>query len=206
MGYFLELIAVVASAAYGILRARQKEMDLVGVFSVAFITSFGGGTLRDLFLDRNPLFWIRHDEYPVIVFVLALGTSLIRRLPRRLEAALNIPDALGLGLFSIVGTGHALEAGTSLFVASLFGVVTGTFGGVMADVVCNEVPRLFRPAPLYATCAFSGAWVFLLLRPLPLGPGIAEIAGIAVTVLFRLAAVRWGLRLPVHTDHDPPTP
>ncbi len=197
----LELMAVLVSAAYGILRARQKEMDFVGVFAMAFIVAFGGGTLRDLFLDRHPLFWIRREEYPVIVFGLALATCLVRRLPRRLDRALNLPDALGLGLFAIVGTEQALDSGVSLFIASLFGVVTGAFGGVIADVVCNEVPRLFRAAPLYATCAFAGSWVFLGLQLLPNTKDFAALAGISVTVLLRLAAVRWNLSLPTHT-HD----
>jgi uncharacterized membrane protein YeiH len=203
MTYALELIAVLAAGAYGILRARQKEMDFVGVFAVAFIVAFGGGTLRDLCLDRHPLFWIEHDEYPVILFTLALGTSFLPRLPDRLEHALNFPDALGLGLFAIVGANRALETGASPFVASLLGVVTGIFGGVMGDVVCNEVPRVFRPAPLYATCAFTGAWVFLLLRTVPGLGHFPQIAGVLVTVAFRMVAVRWSLRLPVHRHQSP---
>ncbi len=166
----IELMAVVTSACYGVLLARQHRMDLVGVFSLAFIVAFGGGTLRDLFLDRHPLFWIREHHYPVIVFILALLTSLIPRLPRSTERYLSVPDALGLGLFTVVGATVAVEVGTSYFIASLLGVVTGTFGGVMGDVVCNRAPRLFGSAPLFATCSFAGCWLLFLLYTLPISP------------------------------------
>lgn len=192
----IELMAVIASGTFGVLLARRKSMDFVGVFSVAFITAFGGGTLRDLLLDRHPLFWIQNAHYPVIIFALALATSLLPRIHGGIERLLNLPDALGLGLFSIVGTAYALQAGTSWFVASLFGVITGTFGGVIGDVVCNEVPTLFRSAPLYATCSFTGSWVYLLMAQWPVTVHAAAPAGIAVVVLFRLAALRWNLRLP----------
>ncbi|QDV66557.1 hypothetical protein Poly24_02440 [Rosistilla carotiformis] len=125
----IEFAAVVASAVYGVLLARRHDMDFVGVFSLAFIVAFGGGTLRDLFLDRHPLFWIQEDHYPVVVFAIALAAYGVRRIPDRTESILSIPDALGLGLFSIAGASAAIEAGTSYFIASLLGAVTGTFLG-----------------------------------------------------------------------------
>lgn len=196
MTTLIELLAVIASATYGVLLARQHRMDFVGVFSVACIVAFGGGTLRDVLLDRHPLFWIREEHYPVIVFVLALGLSFLPRIPRRAEQALTLPDALGLGLFTVVGVNAALDSGTSLFVAALFGVITGTFGGVIGDVVCNRVPSLFGTAPLYATCSFGGAWLFLLLQFLEVSEAISLPVTIAAIVSLRLAAVRWGWSLP----------
>ncbi|HBN74779.1 MAG TPA: hypothetical protein DD473_02940 [Planctomycetaceae bacterium] len=196
MYQLIELIAVVSSAIYGVLLARRHGMDLVGVFSLAFMVAFGGGTLRDLFLDRNPLFWIANDHYAVIVFVLAIVTSLIPMLPEKTERWLNLPDAIGLGFFSIAGALAAVEAGTSLFIASMLGVVTGTFGGVIADVICNRVPSLFRPAPLYATCSFLGCWLMFLLNASSLPEAYAVPIAIAGIVLLRLAADRWDWRLP----------
>ena len=145
MYHIIELSAVIASAVYGVLLARRHDMDFVGVFCLAFVVAFGGGTLRDLFLDRHPLFWIREDHYPVIVFGIALVTSIIPKLTASTERFLSLPDALGLGLFSVAGTSAAIGEGTSWFVASLLGAVTGTFGGVIGDVICNRVPSLFRP-------------------------------------------------------------
>jgi uncharacterized membrane protein YeiH len=102
-----------------------------------------------------------------------------------------------LGLFSIVGAGFALESNTSLFIASLFGVITGTFGGVIGDIVCNEVPNLFRPnTPLYATCGFVGCWVYLLLGKIGVPENITLWTGITVVVAIRMVALRWNIRLP----------
>ena len=192
----IEFAAVTAGALYGILLARSKGMDFVGVFSLALVVAYGGGTLRDLFLDRHPLFWIEHEIYPLTVFGLALVSSFFRRLPNALTKLLHLPDALGLGLFSVLGTQFALDYGATWFVASLLGVVTGSFGGVMGEVICNEVPSLFGHAPLYATCAFVGNWVFLLLHYVPLPEPTRVLSGIAIIVVIRLIALRWKIRLP----------
>lgn len=202
MDNLLELLAVIASASYGILLARRHGMDMVGVFSVAFIVAFGGGTLRDLFLDRHPLFWIAEPHYPVIVFALAVVSSCVARLPERLEGYLSVPDALGLGLFSVVGSKAALDFGTSYFNAALMGVVTGTFGGVMGDVVCNRVPSLFRPAPLYATASFLGCWLFFALQATPLPESYSAWITIAAIVTLRLLAIRNHWRIPAFPDSD----
>lgn len=193
----VELMAVVASATFGVLLARRKQLDVVGVFSVAFITAFGGGTIRDLLLDRRPLFWIGESHYPLIVFGLSIVGSWLPTLDdARLRRWLVVPDALGLGLFTVVGTGYALDAGVSWFIASLFGVMTGTFGGVAGDVICNEIPSLFRQSPLCATCAFVGSWVYLLGTRTTLHEPFIVSAAIGVVVLFRLLAVRFDWTLP----------
>lgn len=199
----IEMAGVLAAGTFGVLLARRMRMDFVGVFSVCFITALGGGTLRDLLLDRHPLFWIEHGHYPVILFVLALVLSLLPRVPRSMAKWLHLPDALGLGFFTVVGAGYAMQAGCTFFISSLFGVITGVFGGVISDVICNEVPRLFKAAPLYATCSFAGAWVFLLLdRFAPVTELVPVIASIVATVALRMAALRWGWQLPEHSDGE----
>lgn len=201
----IECSAVVASAIYGILLAARKQFDVVGVFAIAFAVAFGGGTLRDLFLDRHPLFWIENHHYVIIVFGLAIvGAMLPRHLPK-VERLLPLPDALGLGLYSIVGASYAVELGHPLFIAALLGVITGTFGGVIGEVICNEIPSLFRPAPLYATCSFAGAWVYLLIDLTSAPDVVAMSAGITVVVAMRLAALRWNMHFPGMSigHHDP---
>jgi len=194
---WIELLAVLSSGVFGILLARRKQLDFVGVFSVAFIVTFGGGTLRDVLLDRRPFFWIKHDVYPLLIFGMALVSSLMRRWPRGWEKWLHLPDALGLGLFSIAGASYALTEGTPPFIASLLGVITGTFGGVIGDIVCNEVPHLFRPTtPLYATCSFVGIWAFQLLSLAGADTDVAMWIGVSTTVLLRFIALRFDLRLP----------
>ena len=193
----LQYLAVVSSACFGVLLARRKGMDLVGVVCVAFIVAFGGGTLRDVLLDRTPLFWIAEDRYAWTVLVLALAGGLLPRLPANLTEHLHLPDALGLGLFSIVGTALALQEGTSAFIATLFGVITGTFGGVIGDIVANEVPSLFRPhVPLYATCSFAGCWVYLGFTGLGTGDLAAQWISVGLIVLLRMGSLRFGWSLP----------
>lgn len=199
---FIELSAVVSSAVFGILRACRKQFDVVGIFAISFAIAFGGGTLRDLFLNRHPLFWIAKDHYVAIVLGLAVLGSIAPRFILRFEKWLPIPDAVGLALFSITGAAYGMEAGTSMLIAAMLGVVTGTFGGVIADVICNEIPSLFRSAPLYATCSFTGVWVYLLMERAGLPSNAAVVGGFMVIFLFRLAALKWNLRLPnASLDH-----
>lgn len=193
----IEFVAVMASAVYGILLAARKGMDFVGLFSVAFAVSFGGGTLRDLFLDRHPLFWIEHGHYPILVFAFAFVGAVLPRVMLRLERFLPIPDAMGMALFTIVGTSYAMAANTPLFVASMIGVITGTFGGVIADVICNEVPSLFKPATaLYATCSFAGSWAFLGALKAGASETVCMSIGAGVAFAIRMLAIRYDWRLP----------
>ncbi|CAH0260834.1 hypothetical protein SRABI118_03214 [Massilia sp. Bi118] len=161
----IEITAVLVGAFSGFIEARRKRMDLVGVFTVAFIAAFGGGTLRDILLDRRPLFWVQHQEYAILIFVLALVASPLMKTLRHIvsERLIVIADALGLGLFSVAGVSSALEAHMPIFIASMMGVITGIFGGVLRDIVCNEVPMVFRDGKPYAICAFLGCWLFLLM-------------------------------------------
>lgn len=198
----IELGAVVSSAIFGILLARKHRLDFIGVFTVAFITAFAGGTLRDLFLDRHPLFWIANDHYAIMVFILALGSTMLRGGDQPVDRWLQIPDALGLGLFAIVGANHALAADTSLFIASLMGVVTGTAGGALSDVICNEVPRLFKATPLYATCAFIGCWGYFGMQRVTESSDLSLVAGVAIVVATRLLAIRWHICLPEYHEQE----
>lgn len=163
---FIEILAILVGAFSGFIEARRKRMDPVGVFTVAFITAFGGGTLRDILLDKRPLFWVTHQEYAILIFVLALvATPLIRALRQIVSERLIVfADAIGLGLFSIAGVSSALDANMPIFIASMMGVITGIFGGVLRDIVCNEVPMVFRDGKPYAICAFLGSWMFLMMR------------------------------------------
>lgn len=194
----IETLGIVAFAFSGFIEARRKDMDLVGIFTIAFITAFGGGTLRDLLLDRRPLFWVEHQEYSLLVFGLAL---VISPFGRHLQFSFSeklivVADAFGLGLFSALGASLALDAGMPIFVAAMMGVITGIFGGVLRDVLCNEIPLVFRRGHLYATCSFAGCWTFLVLNRFDMPEAVSLFSSIVVTVALRLAAVRFNLRLP----------
>lgn len=194
---FIEIMAILVSAFSGFVEARRMRMDLVGVFTVAFITAFGGGTLRDILLDLRPLFWVTHQEYAILIFVLALMASpLIRTLRHILsEKLIVIADAIGLGLFSIVGVSSALEANMPIFIASMMGVITGIFGGVLRDIVCNKVPMVFRDGKPYAICAFLGSWMFLIMRKFELPHDFALWSSAMLISGLRLLTWRFDIKL-----------
>jgi uncharacterized membrane protein YeiH len=194
---FIEILAILVNAFSGFIEARRKRMDVVGVFTVAFITAFGGGTLRDILLDKRPLFWVIHQEYAILIFVLALvATPLMRTLRQILsERLIVIADAIGLGLYSVAGVASALQADMPLFIAAMMGVITGIFGGVMRDIVCNEVPMVFRDGKPYAICAFVGNWLFLLMGKLGVPHDFALWSSATFISGLRLVTWRFDLRL-----------
>ncbi|HQX10367.1 MAG TPA: trimeric intracellular cation channel family protein [Thermoflexales bacterium] len=195
----IEALGIGAFALSGVVEAKKKGMDFVGAFTAAFLTAFGGGTLRDLILDRHPLVWIGQPTYIAAVFLIALIASVRHALNGQLYAPgrlVDILDALGLGLFSAAGTSVALTSGAHPLVAIVMGVVTATFGGVLRDVICNEIPSIFRTSQLYATCALLGSIVYLLLRVTALGEAGASAAAIAAVAGLRLLALRHDIVLP----------
>lgn len=188
----IELLAVVSASLYGVLLAVRSGMDFTGIFAIAFAASFGGGTLRDIFLDRHPLFWVEASHYPVIVLGMTLLAVAFPKVALALEKYLLLPDALGMGLFSVAGAAIAMDAHTTFFLAALFGVMTGSFGGVVASIMCNRIPSTFQPGtPLNITCCFTGAWVFLLANYWGMDRPWAMALGVAVVTLMRLFSVRY---------------
>ena len=192
----LTYLAVTASAISGILEARRHEMDIVGATIIAFVTAFGGGTLRDLLLGRTPIFWLIDPWLTITTFAVSIISFYL--VDRVSDNWLVIPDALGLGFFSVLGATYALQMELSLLVASLMGVVTGVFGGILRDVLCNKIPYIFkRGTELYATCSFIGTWVFIILITLHVDASIASWAGTFTVFGLRVLAIRFKLTLPL---------
>ncbi len=194
----IELVAVLAAAFSGFAEARKKQMDVVGVFVIAFITAFGGGTLRDLLLDRRPFYWVEHYQYVIVILVLTVLVTPVMRLARRLVPnwALVTADAVGLGFFSIAGLALALQADMPWIVAAIMGVVTGVFGGVLRDVICNEVPMVLRDRKPYALAAFIGCGAYSLMLAVGTPASVALWAGAGFIVALRMVAWRfdWKIR------------
>ena len=194
----IEVLAILAFAYSGVIEARRSGFDYVGVLTVAMVSAFGGGTLRDVLLDRHPLYWIEHWTFLIYIFVFSVAEIILLRYNKDFSSnrTVMLIDALGLGLFCASGVGMALEMKVPLLPAALIGVITATFGGVLRDILCNRKPQLFQPTePIYATCAFLGAWSFILLHRL--APASAVIVCIVVTFFLRVLAVRLDLKLPV---------
>jgi len=194
----VELAGTISFALSGLLVAARKRLDAVGVCVVACLAAFGGGTLRDLLLDRRPFFWVQHVELVWGVLALCvLAMALLRQHHFKVtQKAIEWPDALGLGLFTASGVHFALTAQMPLLVCALMGVITGVFGGVLRDMVCNEVPAAFRDHRPYAVCAFAGGWTYTGVWWLNAPDSAALLACIVVTAGLRLAALQLDWKLP----------
>jgi uncharacterized membrane protein YeiH len=194
----VEVSATLAFALSGLLEAARKRLDAVGVCLVAGLAAFGGGTLRDVLLDRRPFFWVAHSEW--LWALLALSIAAMAFLRARhfapTERAMQWPDALGLGLFSASGTQLALAQDLPGIVAVLMGVITATFGGVLRDIVCNEIPSALRDHRPYAICAFAGGWVLVLAQHAGVPPGLGLVLAAATASGLRFLALVTGYTLP----------
>jgi uncharacterized membrane protein YeiH len=195
----LEAGAVIASAIAGMIVAADKRMDLVGAYALACLNAFGGGTVRDLLLDNRPFYWMANWGY--LLAILAICIPFVYSVQMfRIAAAVHRRsvkmDAIGLALFTVAGTGIALDRHAPAIVALLMGVIAGTTGGVLRDVVVNEMPDLFRPGGLYATAALAGAGSFVLLLDAGIPYANAATVGIAIVVILRLVSVRLGIGIP----------
>ncbi|AHB06915.2 MULTISPECIES: trimeric intracellular cation channel family protein [Pandoraea] len=193
----MEAIAVFSCAISGFAEARKQHLDPVGAFVLAFATAFGGGTLRDVLLDHRPFYWVQHQWYTVIILVLSLSTSGVMKLVSRVatERVLLITDAIGLGFFSASGTSLALQTDMSALMSVMMGVITGVGGGVIRDILCNEVPLVLRDTRPYAICAFVGGWIYIALTYVDLDP-LYTLSISALSVIFvRLITVAFDVRL-----------
>ena len=194
----LEWAATAAFALSGIMEASRKRLDAVGVCVVGFLAAFGGGTLRDLLLDQRPFFWVRQIEALWFVMVLCvLAMVFLRRRHFELtEKAIQWPDALGLGLFTATGVHQALMLNMPAVVAVIMGVITGVFGGVLRDIVCNQIPAAFHDHRPYAVCAFAGGWLYVGLWSADVSPWLALLGCVAVTAGLRGLALWRNWQLP----------
>jgi uncharacterized membrane protein YeiH len=194
----VEAAATLAFALSGLLEAARKRLDAVGVCIVAGLAAFGGGTLRDVLLDRRPFFWVAHSEWLWILLALCAGAMAFLRARHfaPTERAMQWPDALGLGLFSASGTQLALAQELPAIVAVLMGVITAVFGGVLRDIVCNEIPTALRDHRPYAICAFAGGWVLVLVQQAGMPAGLALVVAAASATGLRVLALLTGFTLP----------
>ena len=192
--YWITLIAVIVSSASGVLKAGLKQFDLFGVIIIAIATGLGGGSLRDMLLDRE-VFWIRDDVY----FIASLGSAVFIFISARIMAIpprfFLVADAAGLATFGIAGTLVSLMVGAPWLVASFMGVMTGTMGGIFRDVLCNEPPIVFQ-SPLYATVSWGGSLFFIIMIHLNVDATYSAVfAGIAIFI-SRLLAIKYNISLP----------
>jgi uncharacterized membrane protein YeiH len=196
--YLLSLLGVAVFAASGALAAGRKGFDWIGVGVISGVTAIGGGTIRDVLLDRHPIFWIADPLQLVVILGAAALTLLYVRFRRPPWSALLVADALGLALFAISGAQVAEQQGHPGIIVVLMGTITGSAGGVLRDILSGEVPLLLRNTEvLYATAAIAGVTVYLLAKTAGLLPTPATLLGVVTVAAIRFAAIFWRLRLPV---------
>lgn len=192
--YWITQAAVAVSAASGVLEAGKKKFDLFGMLLIAFAAALGGGTIRDLLLGRS-VFWVKDQVYLFVAVGAGLVTFFAARWIKLTKDAFLLPDAIGLGLFTVAGTNVALAAGVPWFVASFMGVITGIMGGVLRDVLCNEEPLVFQ-GTLYATLAWSGALILILLKATGADPQWSAIGVGGLILVLRWLAIKKEIGLP----------
>ncbi|WP_066015836.1 trimeric intracellular cation channel family protein [Endozoicomonas atrinae] len=191
----LYVIAITAEAMTGALSAGRRGMDPVGVIFVACCTAIGGGSVRDMLLGSYPLTWVETPMYIVITTVAAILTIFLQRYMKHMFKVFLVLDAVGLITFSIIGAQKTLDLGHGYIIASVMAVITGVFGGILRDILCNNVPLVFRKE-LYASVALISIGFYFALQLLEVNPTVTVISTLVFGFIFRMIAVRFKLELP----------
>ena len=196
---FLQLIDIFGTFSFavsGAFFAMEKKLDPFGVLILSFVTAIGGGTLRDIMIGNLPVGWLRNEIATVVIFSGAIGSMFFGQWLKKINATLFLFDALGLGLFTIIGIEKGMELHFSVGVCIALGTITASFGGVIRDVLLNSVPLVFRKE-IYALASIIGGTVYYLLKQSALHDDAAKIICILLILIIRLLAVHYKLSLPV---------
>lgn len=205
MQHLLEHFAVSTAAITGVLAARGKQVDLFAIVVLALVTALGGGTIRDVILRAEHVFWMQDTRYLLNVVVTAVVTFFLVRFRELPATVLLVADAFALALFTIIGAQKGLSASVAATIAVVMGVTTGVGGGILRDLLIGEIPLVFRrEIHLYATAAICGAAFFVLLRRWSDNAQLNMILGTGVTLLLRLAGIRWRIGLPLFRPKNAP--
>ncbi|WP_127136965.1 trimeric intracellular cation channel family protein [Flagellimonas oceanensis] len=191
----IDILGTIAFAISGVLVAMEKRLDLFGVFIIAFVTAIGGGTLRDLLIGNTPVGWMQDLTYVITIFISVVFAIIFVNKLKYLRRSLFLFDTIGIGLYTMVGVEKGLEAELLPVMCIFLGTMTACFGGVIRDILCNEIPVIFRKE-IYATACILGALSYFLIVQFPVKEEYAYIAGILVVILLRLLAVRFKISLP----------
>lgn len=191
----VDILGTVAFAISGVLVAMEKRLDLFGVGIIALVTAIGGGTLRDMLIGNTPVTWTTTPMYMYIILGTVIVTILFQSRLKYLRTSLFLFDTIGIGFYTMIGINKGMEAGLEPLICITLGTITASFGGVLRDILCNEIPVIFRKE-IYATACILGGAGYFLLRQTPLPEGYAYLLGVVIVIGIRLAAVRYHITLP----------
>ena len=193
--YLLDMIGIIACAIAGTLLAQHKGFDIAGCILVAMANAIGGGTLRDMALDRHPLFWMTDLNYVLVITVTSLILQIFFHLYPKIDNALKLFDAIGLAAFSVIGFKIAMNQDLLPLIAIMMGVWTAILGGLLRDIICNEIPLLLQ-REIYISASVAGSVTYLLLEHWGLDSGLNEFIMLGVIFAVRMLALRFDWHLP----------
>ncbi|RXF71770.1 trimeric intracellular cation channel family protein [Arcticibacter tournemirensis] len=194
VSYLIELLGVIVFTISGAFSAMQKRFDAFGVLIIGFVTALGGGTIRDVLIGYTPVSWMRTANLPLITLVTGILTIFFKQYIKNLKTTFIIFDAVGLGLFTMIGIQRGVAEGLSPEICIILGTITGSFGGVLRDILLNNIPQIFRKE-IYATACIVGGVVYFLLIG-TFDKNIARLVTISLICGIRLVAVRYNLSMP----------
>lgn len=193
--YFFDLAGTFVFAISGALTAIQRKLDIFGASVIALVTALGGGTIRDILIGRQPVGWLLDNNYLLIIAVGIAISYIFGQGIQKLRRTLFLFDTIGIGLYTILGLERTLNLGLSMPIAVIMGTVSAVFGGVVRDVLCNEVPLIFRKE-IYATACIAGGILFLILTSIQLGRDWAMLITVFFIIILRILAVKYKWHLP----------
>lgn len=195
MFYIIDILGTIAFAISGVLVAINKKMDLFGILIIAFVTAIGGGTLRDLLIGSTPVSWMKDITFTYVIIASAIFAIIFRSKINYLRTSLFLFDTIGIGLYTVVGIDKGISAELHPIICIALGTITASFGGVIRDILCNEIPVIFRKE-IYATACILGGITYFLLTKLPIQDNIVFIIAGLVVIVIRLLAVKFKIALP----------
>ncbi|GGG58547.1 trimeric intracellular cation channel family protein [Bizionia arctica] len=195
MFYAIDILGTIAFAISGVLVALNKRMDPFGILIIAFVTAVGGGTLRDVLIGDTPVSWMKNMTYVYVIFGSTVFAVVFRKKIDYLRKSLLLFDTIGIGLYTVVGVEKGISAGLSPIICVSLGTMSACFGGVIRDILCNEIPVIFRKE-IYATACILGGFSYFLIKKLPIDIDLAFVIAGSIVILTRLLAIRFKISLP----------
>ncbi len=195
MFYTIDILGTIAFAISGVLVAMNKKMDLFGILIIGFVTAVGGGTLRDILIGQTPVSWMQDITYTYIILGTAIFAILFRSYINYLRTSLFLFDTIGIGLYTLVGIEKGVSVGLHPAICVALGTITASFGGVIRDILCNEIPVIFRKE-IYATACIIGGITYFLLRKVHLDGNLVFLFSGGIVIFIRILAVKFKIGLP----------